>query len=46
MDNLSKRDNTLVEILKLVAPGTSLRAGLDNILKARTGALIVIGDSP
>jgi diadenylate cyclase len=27
-----------------VAPGTSLRSALDNILLARTGALIVIGD--
>ena len=33
------------EILKLIAPGTQLRAGLDNILKAKTGALIIIGDS-
>lgn len=38
-------ENTLIEILKLVAPGTELRKGLDNILKAKTGALIVIGDS-
>jgi diadenylate cyclase len=28
----------------MVAPGTPLREGLDNILKARTGALIAIGD--
>lgn len=34
----------LVEILKMIAPGTEIRAGLDNILKAKTGALIVIGD--
>ena len=34
----------MLEILKLVAPGTVLRAGLDNILKAKTGALIVISD--
>ena len=33
------------EILKLIAPGTQLRAGLDNILKAKTGALIIIGDT-
>ncbi len=32
-------------LLKLIAPGTELRLGLDNILKAKTGALIVIGDS-
>jgi len=35
----------LNDILKIIAPGTALRAGLDNILKAKTGALIVIGDS-
>ena len=35
----------LQDILKIMAPGTALREGLDNILKARTGALIVIGDS-
>ena len=40
-----KKDDTLIEILKLIAPGTDLRKGLDNILKSKTGALIVIGDS-
>ncbi|HOV24861.1 MAG TPA: DNA integrity scanning diadenylate cyclase DisA [Pseudobacteroides sp.] len=39
------KDNELMEILKIIAPGTPLRDGLENILKARTGALIVIGDS-
>jgi len=34
-----------IEILKLIAPGTDIREGLENILKAKTGALIVIGDS-
>jgi diadenylate cyclase len=28
----------------MVAPGTALREGLDNIVHARTGAMIVIGD--
>lgn len=32
----------ILEILRIVAPGTTLREGLDNILKAKTGALIVI----
>jgi len=31
--------------LRLVAPGTSLYEGLENILRARTGALIIVGDS-
>ena len=35
----------LMDILKLIAPGTQLREGLDNILKAKTGALIIVGDS-
>ena len=34
----------LVDILKMIAPGTQIREGLDNILKAKTGGLIVIGD--
>ena len=40
-----KDENTMVDILKLIAPGTPFREGLENILKAKTGALIVIGDS-
>lgn len=32
--------------LKLIAPGTPLRAGIDRILHGRTGALIVLGDGP
>lgn len=35
----------MTEILKLIAPGTKIREGLENILKAKSGALIVIGDS-
>ncbi len=29
-----------------MAPGTPLRAGVDSILRGRTGALIVVGDTP
>src|SRR3954451_4307880 len=32
--------------LRLVAPGTPLREGLDRILQANMGALIVVGDGP
>jgi len=35
----------LFEAIKMVAPGTHLREGLENVLKAKTGALIVVGDS-
>ena len=40
-----KRDDVITEVLKLIAPGTPIREGLENILKAKTGALIVIGDT-
>ncbi|MED4162265.1 DNA integrity scanning diadenylate cyclase DisA [Halalkalibacterium halodurans] len=30
-------------ILKMVAPGTALRTGIDNVLRAKTGGLIVLG---
>ena len=42
---LMKDDTEMIEILKLIAPGTPIREGLENILKAKTGGLIVIGDS-
>ena len=35
----------LIDIIKLIEPGTAIREGLDSILKAKTGALIVVGDS-
>lgn len=38
-------NNEMLKILKLVAPGTMLRDGLENILKAKTGALIVVSDN-
>ena len=40
-----KDQENMLEILKIVAPGTVLREGLDNILKAKTGALIVVSDA-
>jgi len=39
------KDDTITDILKLIAPGTPIREGLENILKAKTGALLVMGDS-
>ncbi len=32
--------------LQLLAPGTIFRIGLENVLQANTGGLIVVGDSP
>lgn len=40
-----KQDDWLVEVLQIIAPGTVLRDGIDNILRAKTGALLVIGDT-
>src|ERR1700759_2707300 len=40
----SRQDSRLVRALEIVSPGTALREGVDNILHARTGGLIVIGD--
>ena len=38
------KEDPIAEILKKIAPGTPIREGLDNILKARTGALLLITD--
>ena len=40
-----KDDAKIKEILKIMSPGTDLREGLENILRAKTGGLIVIGDT-
>jgi diadenylate cyclase len=39
-----RKDRGLLQALKQVAPGTALRAGIDDIIRARLGALIVIGE--
>ncbi|HAU31405.1 MAG: DNA integrity scanning protein disA [Desulfotomaculum sp. 46_296] len=39
-----KSEEKLLKMLRTVAPGTLLREGLDNILKANTGGLIILGD--
>src|SRR4030095_703358 len=41
----SRQEPRLVKALEMVAPGTALREGLDNILHARIGGLIVLGDT-
>ena len=40
-----KNENSITEILKLIAPGTAIREGLENILRAKTGALLLITDN-
>ena len=41
----ARQEPRLVRALEMVAPGTAVREGLDNIVQARTGALICIGES-
>lgn len=36
----------LIALLKKTAPGTPLREGLDNVLRAKTGGMIVLSDNP
>jgi diadenylate cyclase len=39
-----RRDRTLLDAVSRVAPGTELRQGIDDIIRAHEGALIVIGN--
>src|SRR5947208_1409789 len=41
----SRQESRIVRALEMVAPGTALREGIDNIQDAHTGELIVIGDA-
>ncbi|HVM41723.1 MAG TPA: DNA integrity scanning diadenylate cyclase DisA [Acidimicrobiia bacterium] len=41
-----RRSSELLSALRMVAPGTELREGVDRILQAGMGALIVLGDGP
>ena len=36
----------MIEALGMIAPGKGLREGLDRILQAKMGALIIVGDGP
>ena len=40
MDNIMDNKN-LLHALRKISPGTPLRQGLDNVLRAKTGGLIV-----
>ena len=45
MDRLAPvMEERLIEALKMIAPGTLLRQAIDNIVRARTGALLVFAD--
>jgi diadenylate cyclase len=39
-----RKDKTLLSALSLVAPGTALRSGIDDIIRAELGALVVVGE--
>lgn len=43
MENKKLGEHTVSEILQFLAPGTPIREGIDNVLRANTGGLIVIG---
>ena len=40
-----EKEDNITSILKLIAPGTPIRDGLENILRAKTGALLLITDN-
>jgi diadenylate cyclase len=39
-------DTRFIKTIRSLAPGTMLREGLENVLRAKMGALVVVGDSP
>lgn len=41
----NKKEEMLIEALRTVAPGTEFREGVEHIIAAKTGGLIVIGDT-
>lgn len=43
MENKKLGEHSVSEILQFLAPGTPIREGIDNVLRANTGGLIVIG---
>ena len=43
---MADQSEPLLEALALVAPGTPLREGLDRVLQAKRGALVVVSDDP
>src|SRR5436305_5024217 len=40
----ARQEPRLVKALEMVAPGSAVREGIDDIVHARSGGLIVIGD--
>ncbi|NLM68615.1 MAG: DNA integrity scanning protein DisA [Firmicutes bacterium] len=46
MKETADQEQLFLKNLSLVAPGTQLYDALENVLRARTGGLIVVGDDP
>ncbi len=42
---MQNKEENIMEVLKKIAPGTPIRDGLENILRAKTGALLLITDN-
>ena len=42
---MASNTEAMEDVLKNIAPGTAIRNGLDNILNAKTGALIAVADN-
>jgi len=43
MDNKKLAEQTMSKMLSFIAPGTEIRDGIENVLRANTGGLIVLG---
>ena len=43
MEDKKAKDKSISDILQFVAPGAPIRDGIDNVLRANTGGLIVVG---
>jgi diadenylate cyclase len=41
----ARQEPRLVRALEMIAPGTAVREGVDNVVQARTGGLLCIGES-
>ncbi|MFZ7943152.1 DNA integrity scanning diadenylate cyclase DisA [Neobacillus sp. 19] len=43
MDSKKLGEQSVSDVLQFIAPGTPIREGIDNVLRANTGGLIVVG---
>lgn len=43
MENKRLNETTMIDVLQFIAPGAPIREGIDNVLRANTGGLIVLG---